>query len=64
MTLTYRMEGPNTTQDIEEYIRWLGQERNIHLDPDVADCLRAADVADHEVDRVIDEAAAKFEDRA
>ena len=60
---TYHLAGSRITKDVEEYLRWLGRERNIHLDPEVADYLRTEDAAESAVDSLIDEAAAKFEDR-
>ena len=52
------------TTDVEQYIRWLS--RLIEVPPDHAQALRDAAAegkANAAVDRVIDEAAAKFEDR-
>ena len=66
--LTYRMAaGPHagqTTTDVEECIRWLSALAIVT--PEHAQMMRdaaAESKASAAVDRVIDEAAAKFEDR-
>ena len=68
MTLTYTIQvGPyagRSTTDIEQHIRWLGSITR--MTPEFAQALRdvVAEVeANSAVDRVIDKAAAKFEDR-
>jgi len=72
MMLTYRMmagpEAGHLTTDVEQYIRWLSEL--VEVPPEHAQALRNAAAegkanakSDRNVDRVIDAAAAKFEDR-
>ncbi|KKL20948.1 hypothetical protein LCGC14_2450320 [marine sediment metagenome] len=68
MMLTYRMmagpEAGHLTTDVEQYIRWLS--KLVEVTPEHAQELRNAAAegkANAETNRVIDAAAAKFEDR-
>lgn len=65
MRLKYHMlRGPyagHSTNDVEQYLRWLSQIATVT--PEYADKERAQDKADRDIDRVVDVAAAKFEDR-
>ena len=59
--LTYQMTDGRATTDVEQFLRWVAGYAN--ATPEFAEEIRARDKAYRETDRVIDEAAAKFEDR-
>ena len=59
--LTYRMTDGRSTTDVEQFLQWVSAFAN--CTPEVRDSIRAHDKDERDIDRVVDAAAAKFEDR-
>jgi len=59
--LTYSMTDGRVTTDVEQFLHWVAGYANVT--PEFIEGMRARAQADRATDRIIDEAAAKFEDR-